>query len=235
MRPHIIAVLAILLPLPAIAALEFERSLAEPPVAFGDASTDATFTFTNAGENPVAITGVRTSCGCTVAKVQERAYAPGETGEIRLHFDFGHRQGLQEKRAHVLTSDGANPALTLRVTIPEALRIEPRHLLWRAEEGLGPKTVTLTVHPEAALTLRGARVRGEAFTAELTRAERPQSAREAPPATSAETTPGSARPEVYHLVVTPRAGLTRAVERIELDTDFPANPEKPFVLFAMVR
>jgi hypothetical protein len=43
----------------------------------GQASYTAEFAFENAGDEPVTIESVRTSCGCTAAELEKAVYRPG--------------------------------------------------------------------------------------------------------------------------------------------------------------
>lgn len=45
------------------------------------------FTFTNAGSEPIIITEVRPSCGCSVAEFTKTPVAPGKEGTISVKFD----------------------------------------------------------------------------------------------------------------------------------------------------
>lgn len=45
------------------------------------------FTFTNAGSEPIIITEVRPSCGCSVAEFSKTPVKPGEKGQIAIKFD----------------------------------------------------------------------------------------------------------------------------------------------------
>lgn len=45
------------------------------------------FTFTNVGTEPIIITEVRPSCGCSVAEFTKTPVKPGETGTVSVKFD----------------------------------------------------------------------------------------------------------------------------------------------------
>lgn len=45
------------------------------------------FIFTNVGTEPIIITEVRPSCGCSVAEFTKNPVKPGETGTISVKFD----------------------------------------------------------------------------------------------------------------------------------------------------
>jgi len=45
------------------------------------------FEFTNTGNEPLIITDVKSTCGCTVPKKPEAPIAPGDTGKIEVKYD----------------------------------------------------------------------------------------------------------------------------------------------------
>lgn len=47
-----------------------------------------TFVFTNTGDEPLVITRVNSSCGCTVPKKPEEPIMPGEKGEIQVKYNM---------------------------------------------------------------------------------------------------------------------------------------------------
>jgi len=77
----------------------------------------AKFEFKNTGRNPVAVLGITTSCGCTVANAESSTVAPGKTSEVDALFTIGNRHGRQEKKITVSTDDPENPETILTFTI----------------------------------------------------------------------------------------------------------------------
>jgi hypothetical protein len=71
------------------------------------------FKFTNTGDEPLIITGVRADCGCTTPGYTQEPVLPGETGKISVQYD-NSRVGAFSKGITVTTN--ANPA-TVRLTI----------------------------------------------------------------------------------------------------------------------
>jgi hypothetical protein len=47
---------------------------------------ERTFTFTNTGKSPIAISTIKTSCGCTVPAYSKTPVLPGETSEIKVKY-----------------------------------------------------------------------------------------------------------------------------------------------------
>jgi archaellum component FlaF (FlaF/FlaG flagellin family) len=72
--------------------------MAQPRIAFDRTRHDfgyimwkqpvtTTFTFTNTGDQPLVISNVTTSCGCTLANWTQQALQPGESGKVTATFD----------------------------------------------------------------------------------------------------------------------------------------------------
>ena len=106
----------------------------------------AEFYFTNTGSEAVTITDIRSSCGCcTTANLDKKYYKAGESGFIKVEFKVGTRTGLQQK--HILiTTDSINQAytqLTLKVHLPEVLKIAPTLLEWKLGEENKLKEITI--------------------------------------------------------------------------------------------
>jgi hypothetical protein len=133
------------------AELTFEKTVIEDVIAPGEKSYPFEFAFENTGEATVEISEIKTTCGCTTAKLEKMSYAPGETGMITGTFSVGSRQGMQEKKVRVLTKDLTQPEiqLALKLDIPQLVTMKPGLLFWRV--GSEPDTKTLTISPNADL------------------------------------------------------------------------------------
>ena len=59
------------------------------------------FTFTNTGKNPLLVTMVKPSCGCTAPKWSQEEVAPGKEGFIDLEFNSAGKSGMQRKNVSV--------------------------------------------------------------------------------------------------------------------------------------
>src|SRR5690242_18133515 len=105
----------------------------------------ADFAFTNSGDHPVTVTSLKTSCGCTTAKLEKKTYQPKEKGSITATFVVGTHEGLQTKKVIVETDDKAESTvlLTLRVQLPVALTVEPPALRWMKVRVGETKTITV--------------------------------------------------------------------------------------------
>ena len=109
------------LPAPALnfpQALSWDTRTRELQATDGQASVDFRFALTNVWTNAVTITGTRTSCGCTVAKLPETPWVirPGERGEISGNMNLAGKSGTIVKTVTVL-SDVGSTLLNVRVKI----------------------------------------------------------------------------------------------------------------------
>jgi hypothetical protein len=65
------------------------------------------FRFRNSGKNPLVISNVSASCGCTVPEKPEKPIQPGEIGFIKVTFNSERRPG--EVNKSITISSNADP------------------------------------------------------------------------------------------------------------------------------
>ncbi|HEY8401803.1 MAG TPA: DUF1573 domain-containing protein [Cytophagaceae bacterium] len=104
------------------AVLTFEQT----SVDFGDLVQGDTvshvFKFTNTGNEPLVLSEVITTCGCTAPIWTRAAIAPGKTGEILIRYNSAGKMGVQNKVVTVISNatnaNQQSPArLSLRVNV----------------------------------------------------------------------------------------------------------------------
>jgi len=102
-------------------ALLFDETNKEMRGPAGATNFTFTFAFTNSAPGPVVIDSVRTSCGCTVAKVPSLPWsiAPGAGGDFSVVLDARGKRGTVTKSVFVNSSIGVKP-LTVRAVIEDA-------------------------------------------------------------------------------------------------------------------
>ncbi len=66
-----------------------------------------------AGRGDLKITGIKNTCGCTVAELAKRDYAPGESGVVKVSYTSSKATAAMQKNIYVSTNDPANPMVTL--------------------------------------------------------------------------------------------------------------------------
>lgn len=86
-------------------------------------TTTHTFSVKNAGNKPLKIESVQSTCGCTVASPTNSILAPGELGQIQVTFDSKGKMGDISKQIRVETNDPKHPTsfLTIGGTVAPAV------------------------------------------------------------------------------------------------------------------
>jgi hypothetical protein len=74
--------------------------------------TKAVFTVTNTGKNPLNITNVQPSCGCTTASKPEKPIPPGQSDKIEVFFEPKPEQ-LDEQNKSVTITANTDPAVVV--------------------------------------------------------------------------------------------------------------------------
>jgi Protein of unknown function (DUF1573) len=105
----VLAVLPLFAQTPAGPSITWEK----PTHDFGDITqgdkVEHTFKFTNTGTEPLVITNVQVTCGCTTPRGWARdPIPPGEKSEITLGFNSSGKYGRQ-KKVVTIVSNAVNP------------------------------------------------------------------------------------------------------------------------------
>lgn len=89
-------------------------------VKVGDTNSPFKFALTNISTAPITVNGVRTSCGCTMAKVPPLPWQiePGGHGDLEVNVDIRGKMGMVSKVVSLVTSDGVK-LLQVNVSIPQ--------------------------------------------------------------------------------------------------------------------
>lgn len=74
--------------------------------------TKAVFTVTNTGKNPLNITNVQPSCGCTTASKPDKPIAPGKSEKIEIFFEPKPEQ-VKEQNKSVTVTANTDPAVVV--------------------------------------------------------------------------------------------------------------------------
>jgi hypothetical protein len=80
---------------------------------YGEAA-QGELTLKNTGQGPLEITRVKTSCGCTHAKLESQTLAPGETMPLKLTYKKD-RAGNVSQVVRIFSNDPAQPTKIIRV------------------------------------------------------------------------------------------------------------------------
>ena len=73
------------------------------------------FKFTNTGDEPLIVSNVKSSCGCTIPKKPKKPILPGENGEIEVKYDTNRVNPI--RKTITVTSNAVNaPTVALKIT-----------------------------------------------------------------------------------------------------------------------
>ncbi|GGH76222.1 DUF1573 domain-containing protein [Phaeocystidibacter marisrubri] len=95
--------------------MTFESTVMDYGTIEQDANGVRVFEFTNTGKEPLIISNLRGSCGCTVPdqSIVNKPIAPGESAEIKVRYDT-HRVGRFQKSVTV-TSNASQGTIVLTI------------------------------------------------------------------------------------------------------------------------
>ena len=72
------------------------------------------FTFTNTGDEPLILSSVRASCGCTTPKWTQKPIMPGKTGEVGVRYNTNNPGGFT--KTVTITSNAVNePRVVVKI------------------------------------------------------------------------------------------------------------------------
>ncbi len=94
--------------LPAVTSLLTDIQFEHTVFNYGDImqgeKVQTVFKFINTGDEPLIISSVKGSCGCTVPSWPKAPVAPGETAELVVRFDSKGKSGQQSKRVTIFAN-----------------------------------------------------------------------------------------------------------------------------------
>ena len=67
------------------------------------------YPFTNTGTEPVIITEVKVSCGCTVVDFPKTPVKPGEKSVIKINFDTNGKMDRQDRTVDIISNVAGEP------------------------------------------------------------------------------------------------------------------------------
>lgn len=198
------------------AELKWDKTVQQFQRSPDDKEIAAHFKFRNAGSAPVTIKTLRSSCGCTTAKMDKKTYAPGEQGEVVVIFVFGGRKDVHRKTVTVTTDDKTQEpvVLDLRVDIREALTVSPALVYWKTGEPVAAKTVQLTADPSQPVRIKSVTSSNPRLSATL------------------ETIKAGA---AYAVAVKPADTAQKESAEISVQTDFPSDAPRAYVIHARIK
>lgn len=101
-------------------------SFAESVHEFGDITqgdrVEHVFSYTNTGTQPLILSNVQTTCGCTATNWSREPLAPGESGTITVNFNSAGKIGMQNKVVTITSNAVNNPE---RISITTNVLVKP--------------------------------------------------------------------------------------------------------------
>jgi len=126
--------------------ISFERTVCDLGRVGLGSKNSCEFRFTNTGQGPLKISNIKSTCGCTVAQLDKKEYAPGESGTIKVSYTAPNTTTAAQKSIYVSSTDKANPnvRLTIKAEVVQIVQALPAKLnLSLREKGLGLNEITL--------------------------------------------------------------------------------------------
>jgi len=116
--------------------IEFETTIHDyGNLTVGD-NGNFSFKFTNTGKDPLVIQGVRSSCGCTVAKKPNAPIMPGNSESITVRYDTRRIGSFHKTITVTSNADNATIVLTIKGKVnPKPQEVAP---VKKEEQGFTP-------------------------------------------------------------------------------------------------
>lgn len=147
--------------------LSFTAPIQEASASAEATDVQAAYAFTNASDQAITISEIKTTCGCATAELEKRTYQPGEAGTINVIFDIGSRTGEQQKSIAVISSSGEQTMLVLKVHLPPGPSFSSTIASWRQGSPPDPRVIFIRLPKEYTYTLTKATTSDESLTATL--------------------------------------------------------------------
>jgi hypothetical protein len=147
--------------------LQFQKDQIEFWPSYQEGSVIGRFVFANAGDYPVSIKKLETTCNCTTTRLSQKTYQPGEVGEILATLDFENRQGPMIRPIFVHTDDPTKQKITLsmKAQIPLLASIKPMAVFWKRGDKPKPKKIRIKFVPDSPIHLLEVKTKSKAIAA----------------------------------------------------------------------
>ncbi len=199
----------------AFADLHWDKPLQEFNKTPDDRKVEAHFTFKNTGATTVVVKSVKTSCGCTTARLDKKVYLPGDQGDIVATYSYWGITGSLRKLITVVSDDRPDQPviLDLRVFVHEPFEVKPGLVYWRTGDPAEAKVVRLTAD--------GYPVKIKSVTSSNSRLS-----------VSLETIKSG---EEYAVAIKPTDTSQKESAEIAVQTDFPADAPRVYTIHARIK
>ncbi len=93
------------------AEFAFDKKVVKFPKVNADTILEFTYKFTNTGTEPLIITDIKVTCGCTTPKYPEYPILPGKEGIIKVAFDTKDKFGYQDRTLEIISNAKKSPEI----------------------------------------------------------------------------------------------------------------------------
>jgi len=94
--------------------ISFDKLVHDFGTVFQGDKTEYDFKFTNSGKEPLIISDVRSSCGCTVPEWPRNPILPGQSATIKVKYNSNAVGGINKQVT--IMSNAVNSPVNLRIT-----------------------------------------------------------------------------------------------------------------------
>ncbi len=94
--------------------IQFERTVHDYGTMEQGGNGDTEFKFKNVGSEPLILSNVQSSCGCTTPSWPREPIMPGQEAAIKVHYDTNRIGGIS--KTVTVTTNGKTDRVTLRIT-----------------------------------------------------------------------------------------------------------------------
>jgi hypothetical protein len=201
----------------ACAQLTFDQTEIEVTAKPEEDSLVVLFPYVNNTVNDLNISNIQSHCSCMDVKASSQQIAAGQKGLLRATLDIKNLLGSISKSAEIHLLGAEKPQyITVKATIPELVKIEPRSLQWSFTEPRVAKTLRITMNYDSPIHLLSVNSLNTAFTCERRTVE---------------------DGKVYEITVSPpQEQITAAVfGRLQIETDSKFARHKSKECFVLLR
>ncbi len=182
------------------------------------------YEITNKGNEPLKISKVKGSCGCTNVRVEKDELAPGEITKLLGVFNSKGRPGLQTKTITVTSNDPrqSNATLTFKTYVSQEISVKPRSIgFYRvSNEALTTRTLQIDSTADIPLEIKDIKVTGTDIVEARVQSQGPLPLdRDAKTSGTKEGTR-----TVIELSIQPGVPIGRQRGKLEITTNHPKKP-----------
>lgn len=185
-------------------SLTFENKTLETTATLGAKEIQINFLFENKTNKAIEIERIEAPCSCLNTRLREekKIYKAGEKGELSATLTIANLSGIVEKEVRVWQKgdplDKPSHLLTIKMTIPELITIEPKSLIWKIGEDATAKSCKIIIHQEEPIKITEVTASNPAFQVELVALKEGQE---------------------YQLIVTPKETSVHTLGILNIKTD----------------